>query len=395
MGVFNRITYPAFLIIPGLSMLPHFWRRFGILFFIALRIFVLTFAHRPFTFLCIGISIAIHTLVGIYIDTDYYKLGSDEPTIVRVFTNPVFTPLNNLRYNSQVDNLAEHGLHARYQHFFVNMLELLGPAYVLVLLAMVSRKFSRYVSLRSLRALSALSAIGLLSIFPHQEARFLLPCVPLMLTCIRKPLSRQFYMAWAVFNIFLGALMGMYHQGGVIPTQLQIPRILDEAIDSKQIAPGAEKTANVIWWKTYMPPNWLLGSSSAKLTNLNIQTVDMKGISGLDMMASLETLVPQCDGHWPNSTLGLHHAPTLLVAPASNTFIDSYVAPNDSEKKSESAHLTPTEKIQLHLLYSYKNHINLDDLDFGDDGIFPTLRRVIGRRGLNVWLVQRDCESKY
>jgi phosphatidylinositol glycan class Z len=26
-GVFNRITFPAFLLIPGLQLLPHFWRK--------------------------------------------------------------------------------------------------------------------------------------------------------------------------------------------------------------------------------------------------------------------------------------------------------------------------------------------------------------------------------
>lgn len=27
MGVFNRITFPAFLLVPGLRLLPHFWRK--------------------------------------------------------------------------------------------------------------------------------------------------------------------------------------------------------------------------------------------------------------------------------------------------------------------------------------------------------------------------------
>ena len=35
--------------------------------------------------------------------------------------------------------------------------------------------------------------------------------------------------------------------------------------------------------------------------------------------------------------------------------------------------------------------IGLDDLEFGDDGVWPTLERVIGRRGLIVWRVSRDC----
>lgn len=28
-GVFNRITFPAFLLIPGLQLVPYYWKRFG------------------------------------------------------------------------------------------------------------------------------------------------------------------------------------------------------------------------------------------------------------------------------------------------------------------------------------------------------------------------------
>ncbi|CAG8771951.1 16164_t:CDS:1, partial [Cetraspora pellucida] len=44
----------------------------------------------------------------------------------------IFTPLNNIRYNLDSNNLAEHGLHPRYLHIF-NFVLLFGP---LVLLAM-------------------------------------------------------------------------------------------------------------------------------------------------------------------------------------------------------------------------------------------------------------------
>ena len=31
-------------------------------------------------------------------------------------------------------------------------------------------------------------------------------------------------------------------------------------------------------------------------------------------------------------------------------------------------------------------------MDFGDDGVVETLRRVVGRRGLGIWKVERICE---
>ncbi|KAI5291491.1 alpha 1,2 mannosyltransferase [Ascosphaera aggregata] len=335
------------------------------------------------------------TLIGIYVDTSYYASPSTEPTITRVFTAPVFTPWNNLRYNSQVANLAEHGLHSRFQHFIVNMFELLGPVYILVLLSMISGGVRKYYSLRSPRAIAALSAIGLLSIFPHQEARFLLPCVPLLLTCIRKPLGRRFYAVWIAFNVVFGVLMGVYHQGGIVPTQLQIPRILDNAVSSKRISlpPGEDRLVDIIWWKTYMPPMWLLGGRNPRSAVHGIQTKDFKGVSGPVLLENLELSVPRCDNDDQSTTNSsvLQYIPTLLVSPASNTFLDPYIAPTYPEQGARPTHLNTKGKLQLHLLSTYKNHLNLDDIDFGDDGMIPTLRRVVGRRGLNVWLVERDC----
>lgn len=36
-GVFNRITFPAFVLIPGLQLLPHFWDRYAQLILIISR----------------------------------------------------------------------------------------------------------------------------------------------------------------------------------------------------------------------------------------------------------------------------------------------------------------------------------------------------------------------
>lgn len=46
---------------------------------------------------------------------------------VRADGDIVITPLNNLLYNMNVDNLAQHGLHPRYTHFAVNLPLLFGP----------------------------------------------------------------------------------------------------------------------------------------------------------------------------------------------------------------------------------------------------------------------------
>ena len=40
----------------------------------------------------------------------------------------------------------------------------------------------------------------------------------------------------------------------------------------------------------------------------------------------------------------------------------------------------------------WNNHLNLDDLDFGGPrGVWNEIWRVVGRRGLVLWSVERDC----
>jgi len=64
---------------------------------------------------CSGILTA---LCCIAVDALYYR-GS--------LRHPVFPCLNFLKYNSSTDNLAEHGLHPRWLHLFVNLPMLISP----------------------------------------------------------------------------------------------------------------------------------------------------------------------------------------------------------------------------------------------------------------------------
>ena len=69
---------------------------------------------------------------------------------------------------------------------------------------------------------------------------------------------------------------------------------------------------------------------------------------------------------------------TYLIAPLSATFLDNY-----------TANRVPGTHFQE--VWRYGNHLNLDDLEFGDDGFLPTFRRVVGRRGLAAWRVTKPC----
>lgn len=327
-GIFNRITFPAFLFIPGLRLLPHFIRK-------------------PLSLISMILFGSIATFIAICLDTNFY--AKVPVTWSYLFSHPTITPFNNLNYNLATDNLALHGLHPWYQHSLVNLPQLLGPATLLLL-----------QPLASLRLFSAISGVVVLSFFKHQEARFLLPTIPLILSSVKLPKQkiplRIWGGLWISFNMLLGLLMGVYHQGGVVPTQVFLSKQLD--------------ATHAIWWKTYSPPIWLLNGKNEVL-----DTHDLMGIKG-ELMIEEVTKLATCLPKFGEELLEA----TYLIAPTSATFLDKYTA-NQTDLYFEG-------------VWKYEKHFNLDDMDFGDDGFWNTITRVIGRRGIAAWRVTMDCSEE-
>ena len=181
------------------------------------------------------------TFIAVATDTAYYTGPAATESFRALFSSidkaPVITPLNNIRYNTQVDNLAEHGLHPHYQHFLANLPQLLGPALPALLASFYPFTLTNLKSILSNpRLTSATTSIAILSLIPHQELRFLLPCVPLLLTCLRLPTSPRlltiFWTTWIIFNTLLSTLMGVYHQGGIIPSVLSLPSLIPPALNA-------------------------------------------------------------------------------------------------------------------------------------------------------------------
>ncbi|KAL2752693.1 glycosyltransferase family 22 protein [Sodiomyces alcalophilus JCM 7366] len=336
-GIFNRITFPAFLLIPGIRLIPHF-------------------LHRPSSFAVMALAGLITVFVAVAVDTAFY--APEAVSLTALFSRPVITPLNNLRYNISPENLAEHGLHPWYQHLLFNIPQLLGPAALLL----VARPHL------SLRLYSAISGIFVLSIFQHQEARFLLPTVPLILSSVQLPRNRKIMqiwtVAWIVFNAALGILMGIYHQGGIVPGQV----FMSNQPDATQ----------AIWWKTYSPPIWLLNGKNEVLT-----THDVMGLPGEQVLEQLTELAT-CDSPLDRRRKEYlkEKQGTYLIAPASATWIDPYL-PNKG-----------LQGLRFREVWRYQQHFNLDDLDWGEDGVWNTLTRVVGRRGLVAWRVTKSCDRR-
>lgn len=96
------------------------------------------------------------------------------------------------------------------------------------------------------------------------------------------------------------------------------------------------------------------------------------GIPFADMQAKVLGALGECD---------TPSAGVKLVAPASSLEMDGW------GKSAQEQGLTLEER------WRWRQHLNLDGLDFTGDGILPTVGRVLGRRGLVIWDVRRLCQN--
>lgn len=214
LGIFNRITFVAFLIFPMTTLVKRYFKF-------------------KLTFLTLILSGLITSAILIHFDTVLFESSEY-----------VITPLNNFLYNTKTENLAQHGIHPRYTHLLVNLPQIIGPAIVPFLFRNHYKASTAYLSI--------FSGLFFLSLVPHQELRFLIPLLPLVCVCIdftnfESPMTSEWIMrVWCVFNLIMGVIMGSFHQRGVL-----------EVLDHLQLT---QYHGSQVWWKTYSPPTWLLGN---------------------------------------------------------------------------------------------------------------------------------------
>jgi len=74
---------------------------------------------------------------------------------------------------------------------------------------------------------------------------------------------------------------------------------------------------------------------------------------------------------------------------------ESYLAAPLSATKLDAIVDNPTVPFWLERVWSVTRHVNMDDLDFAEDGVIETVKRLVGRRGFGIWRVRkRLCNGK-
>ncbi|RZB41088.1 Glyco transf 22 domain containing protein [Asbolus verrucosus] len=242
LGFFNRPTFLAFALFP-----VFFWLYRGIgnklipPMNFHLRILALILCSVP------------TLLFSVMIDSFYYGyLTWGEIGVLHItIDNFVFTPLNFVKYNINSSNLEKHGLHPRFLHAVINMpllfnlLALFGLfEFLKAIYNIVRGKYQLLPTVRSIKGLMMLSYIaplGFLSIFPHQEPRFIIPLIiPLVYlhsssilseadnilikleeTPVKKSAENtkkyfsRLFKIWLVVNGIFVIFYGFFHQGGL------------------------------------------------------------------------------------------------------------------------------------------------------------------------------------
>ncbi|RIB12903.1 Glycosyltransferase Family 22 protein [Gigaspora rosea] len=380
LGIFTRVTFILYVFPIGVAVLYHVflsprtlnknWTEkfqeliplaFGIFFISAICVIIDSLYFGTLKLIYNGVVLTNHHI---------FEFLSNPITLLKVEWqgNLIFTPLNNILYNLDSNNLSEHGLHPRYLHIY-NFTLLFGP---LVLLTMkdlnVSFNYMRFTAKKRYKTVSVV-------VVPSDRLQ---------------KLPKLFWLAWVIFNAIFTVFFGGYHQAGIIPIiqRLQYQTIgfrnCEEYegtvrcdIGRKIIRPVVKNSSsetfitNIIFYKTYMPPRHLFCYPEAwRDTNIQVNIHDLAGRP----IRILETLLlkqvnPKRQLITSNLMRHIHfqrrvdgnvtlrqYERTLLVTP-STTDLSIFEEHNELHSNSE------IKKIELVLIDKYWPHLNFDYLD--------------------------------
>ncbi|XP_040205405.1 GPI mannosyltransferase 4 [Rana temporaria] len=268
-------------------------------------------------------STVVTSTIFIVSDTMYYtgqypfSINNMENDAHHLKQNIILTPFNFLCYNLNPNNLAQHGTHPPITHLAVNSLMLFGPLHL-------SAVFSGFNLLRkqiwpksnpndtecegpsSHKArllLFYFVPLTALSLFNHQEPRFLVPLV-LPLVLLVSSYSRATKIKFIfMFNILGALFFGCLHQAGLIPSLLHIQHILQSTSSSGNIS----HHHTILFTHTYMPPHYLLNLRKGQTS---VDIIDLAGFVEDQLCQKLQDIQED-----------LTHRDTQLLGATSHDFI--------------------------------------------------------------------------
>uniref|UniRef100_A0A8C2TQ07 Mannosyltransferase n=1 Tax=Coturnix japonica TaxID=93934 RepID=A0A8C2TQ07_COTJA len=288
-GFFNRPTFLAFALMPLL-----YWAGLNTGSQRSIKTLI-----NPFLKL---ITCACFTaVVFIAADTVYFtSVGLDGlfsstnssllDVIAQLNHRAVLTPFNFLCYNLDSRNLAQHGSHPRVTHFIVNGVMLFGILHLLAINAafQMLKKYIRrlmrvgWCSNRGSPRLSVHSEgqsmlllfyfvpLALLSLFSHQEPRFLIPLIlPLVLFGASHNRAVKWKTIIIIFNVLGAFLFGCLHQAGLIPCLFHLEHVVHSLQSSDH-----PRHYTLLFAHTYMPPRSLL---NIEKKDTYVEVIDMAG----------------------------------------------------------------------------------------------------------------------
>ncbi|KAG0223186.1 hypothetical protein BGX31_008650 [Mortierella sp. GBA43] len=247
----------------------------------------------------LALGIILMSTFAILIDSIYF--GPQD--WIHFHGSLTWTMLNNLRYNMDESNLAQHGLHPRYLHLLVNypvlFVNLAWIGTIALFQKMKSGQWHSDSKLVTALVYSGISGVSFLSAMPHQEARFLTPLIlPLVVSLSGKisRLGRKFWPLWLVVNVVMAIVFGVFHQSGLVPA---IDLVQHQALGFRdwhsRDRNGISYSTRVIFYKTYMPPQHLFGYSSqfVETQRVNLTVMDWRAKSQDDLLKDLKSITTE------------------------------------------------------------------------------------------------------
>ncbi|KAF1563975.1 UNVERIFIED_CONTAM: GPI mannosyltransferase 4, partial [Eudyptes pachyrhynchus] len=287
-GFFNRPTFLAFALMPLL-----YWA--GLI--VDSQKGIKTVINH---FLKLVLCACFTAIVFVTADTFYFTaMGLDNlysiqksslfDVIGQLNEKMIVTPFNFLSYNLNPHNLALHGSHPRVTHFTVNGTMLFGILHILAIGAgfkMLKKYICQLIRVKSYcHGSSGLLAhsegnptlllfyfvpLAFLSLFSHQEPRFLIPLIlPLVLFSTSQNRAVKWKHIIIIFNVLGALLFGCLHQGGLIPCLLHLEQLMHSPESSNH-----PRHYTLLFAHTYMPPRSLL---NIKKRDTRVEVIDMAG----------------------------------------------------------------------------------------------------------------------